>query len=316
MLLFIKHNYNAKTFYNSIKKHLFLLLNRIKTMNFKNLKLLLIFSFILNSVSYSQKKYDISITSEANPVAFPYTYIKNSNIIKYGNKEGKLTINSNSESDTLRIECNGYLPKEIPLQNQSENLSIILEPSTEILEEIVISVHNNEKSKWQKINKKTKKTFETEYFGIFEGSHIISSYKIETVTKFNGIRFFVITNEVGKDFLFNKKVRPILIINSENLSDNMLPNKIIYFEKDAQLYTKLDIEFKNTVTLIPDDTLTIGIELIPENSENPNMKNVIGVLTTKHLLKESKTVTNNYLSKTQKTAHLNQDIYFELKMIK
>lgn len=284
-------------------------------MNFKSLKLLLIFFFI-NSVSYSQKKYDISITSEANPVAFPYTYIKNSNIIKYGNKEGKLSINSNSENDTLRIECNGYLPKEIPLQNQSENLSITLEPSAELLEEIVISVHNNEKSKWQKINKKTKKTSETEYFGIFEGSHIISSFKIETTTKFNGIRFFIITNEVGKDFISNKKVRPILIINSENVSDNMLPNKIIYFEKGAQLYTKLDIEFKNTVNLTPDDTLTIGIELIPEDSENPNIKNVIGVLTTKHLLKESKTVINNYFSKTQKSSQLNQDIYFELKMVK
>lgn len=284
-------------------------------MYFKFLKRLLVCLFFFSSVSYSQKTYNIDISSGGNPVEFPYVYIKNNGIVKYGNKKGQITINTTSNNDTIMIECNGYIPKEIALKNQPNKLFIELEQSTEFLKEITITINNNEKSRWQKVNKRTKKSYETNYYGLVEGYNIISSYRIDSEIKFNGIRFFITTNTLRKELTFNKNIRPILIINSEKSDDNILPNKVISLNKEVDVFTKLDIEFENTVHLLPDEILTIGLELIPEDLTNPNIHNIMGVLTTKHLLKESKTFLVNLFSKTG-PEQLNEDIYFELKIVK
>src|SRR5690606_25322256 len=94
--------------------------------------------------------------------------------------------------------------------------------------------------------------------------------------------------------------------------------KIIYLNKDVDLFTKIDIEFANTLHLQPGETLTIGLELIPENLENPNTNNVMGVLTTKYLLSESKTFLKTIFSKkvNANSRTLKEDLYFELKIVK
>ncbi|WLD24392.1 carboxypeptidase-like regulatory domain-containing protein [Flavobacterium dauae] len=247
---------------------------------------------------------------------------KNSNRLIYTNETGKFTIEPISDNDTLIIECIGYVSKEIPLKKQSNELVIELEQNTELLEEVVISINNNEKSKWRKINRRTRRYDQT-YQGLPEGFILISSYKIDEELKINGIRLFIMVNTLNPDGSLNKKfkkiIRPILIINSINLDNNILPNKIIYLKKDVDLFTKLDIEFANTLHLQSGETLTIGLELIPENLEKPNNDNVLGILTTKHLLKESKTYLTNLFSKKQGILHdkpLNEDIYFELKIVK
>lgn len=279
---------------------------------------ILILIFFYPCVLFPQKMYNIIISCEDNPVEFPYVQIKNSGIFKYGNKNGQLKIEAISDNDTLKVECIGYVSKEIPLKDQSDNITIELEQSSELLSEVIISLNNNEKSKWKKINRKTKRSSETTYYGLVEGCNIMSSYKIDDEIKFNGIRFFIITNAIKQDINFNKKIRPILIINSDDLDNNILPNKIIYLNKDVDLFTKIDIEFANTLHLQPGETLTIGLELIPENLENPNTNNVMGVLTTKYLLSESKTFLKKISSKkvNANSRRLNEDLYFELKVVK
>ena len=281
-------------------------------------KYTLILFFLIPSIVFCQKKYEINITSAGNTVEFPYAYIKNSTIKKYGNKDGELIIETKSENDTLRIETIGYEPKDVVLKNKPNILNIELQENADILEEITISIHNNEKSNWKKINKKTKKTNETNYFGLPEGFILMSSYKVEKETKFNGIRFFLVTKSITADINFNKKIRPIIIINSSDLLENKLPNKIIYLDKDVDLFTKLDIEFSNTIHLLPNETLTIGLELIPEDINNLKIDNIIAVLTTNNLLAESKTITHNLFSKSKESNKgiINEDIYFELKVVK
>lgn len=269
---------------------------------------------------YSQKITG-SISSNGNFVEYANIRFKNSNKLIYANEKGGFKIEPFSDNDTLMVECIGYVSKEIPLKNQSNNLIIELEQHTEVLEEITISINSNEKSKWRKVNKRTKRYDQT-HEGLPEGFILISSYKIDEGLKFNGIRLFIMVNTLNPDGSLNKKfkkiVRPILIINSDDLDNNILPNKIIYLNKDVDLFTKIDIEFANTLHLQPGETLTIGLELIPENLENPNMNNVMGVLTTKYLLSESKTFLKEISSKkvNANSRRLNEDLYFELKVVK
>ena len=269
---------------------------------------------------YSQKITG-SISSNGNFVEYANIRFKNSNKLIYANEKGGFKIEPFSDNDTLMVECIGYVSKEIPLKNQSNNLIIELEQHTEVLEEITISINSNEKSKWRKVNKRTKRYDQT-HEGLPEGFILISSYKIDEGLKFNGIRLFIMVNTLNPDGSLNKKfkkiVRPILIINSDDLDNNILPNKIIYLNKDVDLFTKIDIEFANTLHLQPGETLTIGLELIPENLENPNTNNVMGVLTTKYLLSESKTFLKKISSKkvNANSRRLNEDLYFELKVVK
>ena len=269
---------------------------------------------------YSQKITG-SISSNGNFVEYANIRFKNSNKLIYANEKGGFKIEPFSDNDTLMVECIGYVSKEIPLKNQSNNLIIELEQHTEVLEEITISINSNEKSKWRKVNKRTKRYDQT-HEGLPEGFILISSYKIDEGLKFNGIRLFIMVNTLNPDGSLNKKfkkiVRPILIINSDDLDNNILPNKIIYLNKDVDLFTKIDIEFANTLHLQPGETLTIGLELIPENLENPNTNNVMGVLTTKYLLSESKTFLKKISSKkvNANSRRLKEDLYFELKVVK
>lgn len=207
--------------------------------------------------------------------------------------------------------------------NVKETKNLINQGSkSQILEEVVITINHNEKSKWRKVNKKTKEPSETTYHGIAESYTIMSSFKIDTETKFNGIRLFIMTNTLNPDGTLNKsfkkKVKPILLINSENLIDNLLSHKIISLNNEEKRFSKFDIEFANTLHLQPGETLTIGLELISENLEKPNLNNVLGILTTKHLLKESKTIQTNLVSEQGylQGDPLNEDIYFELKVVK
>src|SRR5690606_31966298 len=176
---------------------------------------ILILIFFYPCVLFPQKMYNIIISCEDNPVEFPYVQIKNSGIFKYGNKNGQLKIEAISDNDTLKVECIGYVSKEIPLKDQSDNITIELEQSSELLSEVIISLNNNEKSKWKKINRKTKRSSETTYYGLVEGCNIMSSYKIDDEIKFNGIRFFIITNAIKQDINFNKKIKQ----SSELLSE-------------------------------------------------------------------------------------------------
>jgi len=279
-------------------------------------------SFIFILPIKAQNSYKGKVISNNNPLEYASVINKTMGVNQYTDKGGLFSIETLSNTDTLQIQCIGYVSKEIPLLNKPHELVIELEQNSELLNEVVISINNNEKGKWKKVNRKTKR-FDSTYQGLAEGYNIISTYKIQEEIKFNGIRFFIMTNTLNKDLTVNnnfyKKVRPILIINSDQLDNNILPNKIIYLNKDADLFTKLDIEFTNTLHLQSGETLTIGLELMPENLEKPNINNVLGILTTKHLLKESKTYLTNLFSKKQGNLHdspLNEDLYFELKVVK
>lgn len=286
----------------------------------KKQELLILFFILYIFPLQAQKTLQGKIISSNIPIEYASVVSKATGINQYTDKEGLFFINTSS-SDTLIIKCVGYNSREILLQNQPKDLVIELEQSAEILKEITISINANEKSKWKKVNKKTKR-FDSTYQGLAEGYILFSSYKIDEEIKFNGIRLFIMVNTLNPDGSLNKNfkkiTRPFLIINSDNLEDNILPNKIISLDNNSDLFTNLDIEFKNTIHLLPNETLTIGLELIPENLNKPNLNNVMGVLTTKHLLPESETYFKNVFSKETKAniGKLNEDIYFELKVVK
>lgn len=277
---------------------------------------------LYHSILFSQNNLSGVISSEGKPVEYAILHIKNSPIIKYADEYGNFEITRLSRNDTLIIECIGYISKEIPLKKQSNELIIELEQNTELLKEVVISINNNEKSKWRKVNKRTKRCDQT-YQGLPEGYKLVSTFNVEKEIKINGIRLFIMVNTLNPDLTLNrsfkKVVKPILIINSKNLEDNYFLNTTVPLNKDEKEFSKFDIEFANTLHLQSGETLTIGLELIPENLEKPNNDNVLGILTTKHLLKESKTYLTNLFSKKQGILHdkqLNEDIYFELKIVK
>lgn len=284
------------------------------------------FVIVLLMMKYNCYSQSISGFVHSNKVPLEYVSIhfKKSKKFLYSDKTGKFVINNFNANDTLVISAIGYVSKEIPLFKETENLMIELESTSQVLNEVLISINNNEKSKWQKINKKTKKSFDTTYEGLPEGYSIVSTYTIDQEIKINGIRLFIMINTLNRDGKtlnkdFNKTIRPILIINSENLEDNYFLNKTIALNNDVKMFSKLDIEFKNTIHLMPNEKLTIGLELIPEDLEKPNMNNVMGVLTTEYLLLKSKTILSNLFSKDQSNlcdGQLNQDLYFELKVVK
>lgn len=283
-------------------------------------KFLIIFFIIFVSTLKAQSILKGKVISNNIPVEYASVTSKVKGINQYTDPNGTFVIDTLT-SDTLVIQCIGYITKEIFLKNYPTELIIELEEKTEVLKELTISINNNEKSKWKKINKRTKR-FDSTHQGVAEGYSIISTYKIDEELKFNGIRLFIMTNTLNEDLTinnnFNKKVRPILIVNSDKLEDNILPNEVISLNNDVALFSKLDIEFNNTIHLLPNETLTIGLELIPENLDKPNLNNVMGVLTTKHLLPESKTYFKNLFSKKINTEvlKLDEDLYFELKVVK
>lgn len=277
------------------------------------INLLYLIIILSNSTLFSQTSLLGVIRSAGKPVEYAIVKNINSKEFRYTDEQGKFSITNNSGKDTLLIECLGYITQKVVLSKELTKFDIELLQNSDVLDELTIFINSSQKSNWKKVNRKTRNM--DFYRAIPEGSNLTTTYTVQEKITFNGIRFYLSLNPLKNDY--KKKVRPILIVNSSNIQDNVLPNKIIHLENNNPEYSKIDIEFNQSIELLPNQTLTVGLELVPDDIMTPKIfNNVIGVLQTKHRLYKSNTMYNYLFSKDESIFQaVDQDILFELKVV-
>lgn len=278
--------------------------------------------FLVNVISlsffkgFSQILVRGNIHSYNTPIQYGIVKIVGKEIFQYSDENGDFEIVTKSKNDTLHIQCNGYKDKKIILNSNNTNsvLNIELDPDELVLDEVIISIDKPSNSKWVKINPISKSKF---YQAIPEGYNLITEFISQKDVKFNGIRFYVNTNPLNDTLL--KKVRPILIINSSLLKDNILPNRVIILKNHKEKFTTIDIEFNHTISLLSNEKLSIGLELIPNDINNLNKSKIIGVVSAKkkklkNLLTNLSVVSQSKSGKIEN--FIQEDICFDLKIVK
>ena len=111
--------------------------------NFKILFLLYLISISFNG--YSQSKGAISgivVNKEDNePLPFASITLKNHPIGTLSNEEGEFDfyIPQSKRNDTIQISFIGFITYEVPVSSALSELNIKLQPSSEVLDEVVLS---------------------------------------------------------------------------------------------------------------------------------------------------------------------------------
>lgn len=112
---------------------------KTSTNNLLSLFLLLIG---INSAGLAQQTIKGTIVDASDQSALAYVNIgilgKNIGTVSDENGQFELKLKDNKDSDTLRLSMIGYQSKEFKLKDISPNMQIELQPSTQIVEEIVV----------------------------------------------------------------------------------------------------------------------------------------------------------------------------------
>jgi len=292
------------------------------------IKFILIIGFFSVNISSAQEMLKGFVISKNTPVGYATILNERTNQIFQTSENGEFNIEFLSINDSLSIFCLGFDSSKIKISDIIQNKKIELNQREEVLDEIVIIFDKkNEDKKWKVFGKKRNKKIVNREM-IIEGCGLISTYIINEDVKISAIRFLVYSNPFYKDYLdkhpivktYKKKVRAIFMINSFDIENNILPNHFVdLIHKDESEY--IEIEFGKTLELKAGETISFGLELIPENLKKTIKDNIIGIVTvSNNKINKQKTIMKTFKPKEMAEQICNSirldDIYFELKVEK
>lgn len=284
------------------------------------LLLILIFSHFKG---FSQKTIKGVVTSENTPVAYALIFSNSTERPVYSDSLGNFELRNVKINDKVKIKSIGHYEKEIKITELTDFFKIELEPNEIVLDEIVINTIN---SSWQKLFNKPKAQLWPTAVPLLEGFSTITKYKATTDIKFNG--FAVIVKNDGR--FLEKKLRPLIFKDSVSVQTFLLENQVEVYnvpKNNAGKLNKQDFRiefvFNHIIEIKKGEEIFIGIEFIPKDLENINLQGNLMLATVKEMDNpnlETKLYSflfnDNFRGNYYKEVPLNEDLYFELKVIK
>lgn len=264
------------------------------------------------------------ITSDNQVIPYALIYHSSNQKPIYSDSLGIFKLNNVYENDTITVKCIGFEEKIVKIKNINKPLKIELQRAETLLDEVVINVIN---SNWERFFNKPKAHLWPTSIGIPEGFSAITKYKSQNDVKFNGITF-IAKNSINE--YQTKKMRLLIFKKAINPTNSLIESEIVVFDIPKNNSGKLNKEdfrlefvFNHIIELKKDEEIYIGLELIPNNIENINLKDGVMFATVKEMNNpnlETKLYpflfNDNFRGNYYKEVPLKEDLYFELKVVK
>lgn len=283
--------------------------------------LLLIVSFHLKG--FSQQNIKGTLTSENERVPYALIYSKSLERPVYSDSLGNFALKNIQVNDSVTVKSIGYEEQSVKITNVNTILKIELKKADILLEEIVIDVIN---SVWEKLFKKPKPHLWSSIIPAMEGFSTITKYKATNDIKFNGI-CFIVKNE-GK--YLTKRLRPLVFKKMIEPTSSLIESQVEVFNipknntgKANNKDYRIEFVLNNIIELKKGEEIYIGIEFVPNDLNNINVDDDIMFAAVKEIdnpnleTKLYSFLFNDVLrGNYKKEVPLNEDLYFELKVVK
>lgn len=272
---------------------------------------------------FAQQNIKGSVISENKPIAYALIYSNSIERPVYSDSLGNFELKNITLGNVITVRNIGFKEKEIKVTELQKSIKIELEPVEEVLDEIIINTIN---SSWQKLFKKPKAHLWTNAVPALEGFSTITKYKAINDIKFNG--FAIIVKNDGK--YFQKKLRPLIFKDSISILTSLIDSKVEIYKipknNDGNLNKKdfrVEFVFNHIIELKKGEEIYIGVEFIPKDIENINLQDNLMLATVKEISNPhldtrlySLLFDDRFRANYHKIIALNEDFYFELKVVK
>lgn len=272
--------------------------------------------------SFSQHIKGIVI-SENEPVPYALIYSKSLERPVYSDSLGNFELKNIQLNDSISIKSIGYEEQSVKITDVNSSLNIELKKADILLEEIVIDVVN---SVWEKLFKKPKPHLWSSIVPAMEGFSTITKYKATNDIKFNGICFIAKNN--GQ--YLTKRLRPLVFKKTIDPASSLIESQVEVFNipknntgKENNKDYRIEFVFNNIIELKKGEEIYIGIEFVPNDLNNVNTNDNIILATVKEINNPNlETFLYSFLfndafrGNYKKEVPLEEDLYFELKVVK
>lgn len=286
-------------------------------------KINFIFFLFIFLKSFSQQNIKGTITSENEPVPYAQIYSQASERPVYSDSLGTFHLKNINQNETITIKCIGYEDKNVKVADINNSIKIELKKTDILLDEIVIVVIN---SGWEKFFKKPKAHLWSSIVPAIEGFSLITKFKATTDVKFNGICFIAKNNGI----YLSKRLRPLVFKKTIEPSSTQIDSEVHVFtipkNNTGKLNNKdfrVEFIFNNIIELKKGEEIYIGVEFVPNDLTNVDISDNLMFASVKEINSPHlETKLYSFLfndearGKYYKEIPLNEDLYFELKVVK
>ncbi len=283
--------------------------------------IVLIVSFHLKG--FSQQHIKGTLTSENERVPYALIYSNASERPIYSDSLGNFELKNIQVNDSVTIKSIGYEEQSVKITDVNTPVKIELKKADILLEEIVIDVVN---SVWEKLFKKPKPHLWFSLIPAMEGFSTITKYKATDNIKFNGICFIAKNN--GQ--YLTKRLRPLVFKKTIDPASSLIESQVEVFNipknntgKENNKDYRIEFVFNNIIELKKGEEIYIGIEFVPNDLNNINVDDDIMFAAVKEINDPNlETFLYSFLfndafrGNYKKEVPLEEDLYFELKVVK